>query len=158
MDSARLKEVLDYNLETGQFHRRNQRGAIRCAGSLNNSGYRQIRIDGKLYVAHRLAWLWVHGSFPLNELDHINRDRDDNRIVNLREATRQQNSWNTNVSRNSKTGVLGVCVGRNGRYRAFIRKEGRATDLGYFDSIEEAANARKNASINLRGKFASESA
>ena len=94
---ARLKEVLGYDAKTGVFVWRYVRKGMSSNRSLvagmprKVRGYRYIRIDGQLYAAHRLAWLYIHGRWPVDQIDHINGIRDDNRLVNLREATNGQN-------------------------------------------------------------------
>jgi hypothetical protein len=101
LTQARLRELLSYDPETGTFiwrTRSNPRGPDltgRRAGGLDGEGYWHIRIDGKLYGGHRLAWLWVHGRLPNGRLDHINRSQADNRIANLREANPSQNRANS---------------------------------------------------------------
>jgi hypothetical protein len=96
---ADLKQILDYDQNTGVFRwatrkcQRKRAGEI--AGSVSNKGYVMIGIDYKKYSAHRLAWLYVHGDWPAGEIDHINRDRTDNRISNLRVATRRQQIENS---------------------------------------------------------------
>lgn len=86
----------------------------------NSLGYVQIKISGKLYHAHRLAWLYVYGYMPEKEIDHINRIRDDNRIANLREATSQLNSLNTGIYKNNTSGSKGIYYNKrakSGRHR-----------------------------------------
>lgn len=119
----RLHELLDYSPDTGLFTWKVARaGRIKAgdvAGNLNNTGYIQITVDGTAYYAHRLAWLYIHGKFPENHIDHINGVRDDNRISNLRDVTPQENT-STLLSRKNtsdnmplgKTGVKGVSVHR----------------------------------------------
>ncbi len=156
LSQARLKELFNYDPETGFFTNIGRRGET-CAGHLNTTGYRQIRIDGKLFCAHRLVWLYVHGAFPTEYLDHINRNKDDNRICNLREANRSQNNRNGSRRRNNKTGVPGVCLASDrylGNYRAFIRIDGKQKDLGIFETLAEAAAVRKAAELKYFGEFA----
>jgi hypothetical protein len=111
------------------------------AGNLQPTGYRVIRIGGSLYKAHRLAWLYVHGHWPSDEIDHINGDKSDNRIANLRNVTHRQNMENRrHAHRNNRNGVLGVCPdGR--KYSARIRAGGAQIHLGNFASVEEAGAA-----------------
>lgn len=90
LTQARLKELFHYDKETGAFTHIKARRGVRVGkilGCLANNGYLVIRADGKLYLAHRLAWMYVHGAFPPDQLDHINRMRTDNRLCNLRLAT-----------------------------------------------------------------------
>ena len=100
-------------------------------------------MDGVSQYAHRLAWLYVHGVWPPHEVDHINGDRSDNRIANLRLATRQQNSENRHGAQsNSKTGLVGVSWHkRAGKWQAHIRVKGRTRYLGLFESTQDACMA-----------------
>lgn len=86
-----LRSILDYDPETGKFDWRNNR---RKAGCLDNFGYHRIQVLGKLYKAHRLAWLHYYGEWPEQDVDHVNGVRSDNRIANLRSATKGQQSQN----------------------------------------------------------------
>jgi len=107
----RLKEVLFYDQNTGIFlwkYSKQSRFVGEIAGSKNNKGYRSISIDGVLYKEHRLAWFYVYGKWPENEIDHINRIKIDNKISNLREVTKSQNRQNINVKKNNKSGCRGV--------------------------------------------------
>lgn len=143
---ARLKELLDYNPSTGIFTWREGRGGMAAgsvAGCVSSEGYVQLTVDGKHYKAHRLAWLYVHGEFPLNQLDHINRVRTDNRICNLRPATHAENAQNQRKHRDNTSGVTGVSWDKKSRkWRANIRLNGRKIFLGLYETIKEAAAAR----------------
>ncbi len=149
-----LKKLLHYDKETGIFtwkvHRLNQINAKTQAGSKAKSGYRSIKINRSSYREHRLAWLYVYGYFPENFLDHINRIRDDNRIVNLREASFQCNARNANVSKRNKTGVTGVHVcGLTGEFVASISVDRRNYGRGSFKTLKEAAKARWDAEVEF---------
>jgi HNH endonuclease len=121
---AWLKELLRYDLETGAFYWRTRprlRGPDltgRRAGFLCSLGYWHIGIDGKLYLGHRLAWLYVHGRFPSGELDHINGIRSSCRIADLREGAPNQNRMNSRTRRDNRSGFKGVIfpllVGKSG--------------------------------------------
>jgi hypothetical protein len=101
-------------------------------------GYRNIVISGKTYKAHRLAWLYVYGVWPEQCIDHINGDRGDNRISNLRCATISENSQNQRKAKKSnKTGFLGVSP-RGRRFKAQISVSGNLKVIGIFDTPEEA--------------------
>jgi len=168
-DQAR--ELLDYDPETGVFKWRfrprstfkserawkirNVRYAGSAAGTTDRKGYIVIKIMGRLYRAHRLAWLYVHGVWPKNDIDHISMVKDDNRIANLREATRSQNNCNTGIRGDSTSGVKGVSWNaRKGKWRADIVLHGRQHHIGYFDDIEDAKDARIAAAEKLHGEFA----
>lgn len=143
LTAMRLREVLDYCPETGAFIRRAtpliaQKMGM-TVGYINDGGYLRIRVDGKVYPGHRLAWLYVHGKFPNGELDHINRNRSDNRIANLRLATRSENKQNRSMQRNNKSGYRGVhWNGRDRRWHAQIQLDGKRHHLGSYQSSEDA--------------------
>lgn len=140
----RLKELLHYEYETGVFSwiatKKNAK-AGKAAGTIMKDGYVRIKVDGTGYLAHRLVWLYVEGYFPENKLDHINRDRKDNRRENLREASHQCNMRNRGLFKNNKTGITGV-VFRGNKYTALIRLSGKANNLGKYNNVLDAAKAR----------------
>ncbi len=168
-----VRECLDYDPDTGVFtwrerplrHFVNARGhwqwngrypgtpAGSEKGRARSRNYVGIRLNGELFNAHRLAWLLHHGTDPeASEIDHIDGDALNNRISNLRLATRSENTSNRRVARNTQTGVKGVTVHGNG-YIACIKSKGKRYYLGWFHSIEEAAEARRKAAIELHGEF-----
>lgn len=112
-----LKNLLTYNKDTGEFRwkekRRGVLNANQVAGSYNSYGYRQIVINRTNYLAHRLAWLYVYGEFPEDQIDHINRVKDDNSISNLRCVSNQENSRNKGLQSNNKSGHVGVSWSKN---------------------------------------------
>lgn len=157
LTQKRLKELLRYDPQTGDFIRlvaTNHRVKVgEVAGFVDIDGYRRIRVDKKLYLAHRLAWLWVHGEFPEVELDHKNGARDDNRISELRPAERFQNSTNR-ASKNS-TGFRGVRHDtRCGKFTSYITHRGQRQWLGTFETAEAAHAAYASAAAKLHGEFA----
>jgi hypothetical protein len=129
-----LRARLRYDPETGEFSRPDG-GSVGC---LNPEGYVAIRVARKQYRAHRLAWLYVTGSWPKNEIDHINRVRHDNRIANLRDVTRLENNDNRIAPPKPSGRPLGVDRGPEGHFRAKITCRGRRFDLGYYQTPEEA--------------------
>jgi hypothetical protein len=149
-----VRELFHYDPETGLFTRRVSRmgrwgkaGAI--AGGIKPNGYRVIWI-GANFMAHRLAWLYVHGSWPAGQIDHINRVRDDNRIANLRVVTHTENMENRKVQRNNTSGYPGVYPDRCGRrWIARISSKGKWLYLGSFRSAEEASAAYRKAAAEL---------
>jgi hypothetical protein len=144
----RLHELLDYSPETGLFKwkiahsRRVHVGDV--AGSTSIKGYILIGVDGFVYRAHRLVWLYVHGEFPKHYIDHINGIKTDNRIENLRDVSSKINNENQKYapSHNKSCGVLGVSREKNHRrWRAVITIDKKQVHIGYFDTIEEAEAA-----------------
>lgn len=146
----RLKQLLTYDPETGLFTWRvNGKGRFQragaIAGSLKETGYIKICADCKTYRAHRLAWFYIHGVWPPHEIDHVNRDKTDNRISNLRLATHAENCQNMPLRRNNKHGVAGITFHtgkRKKRWQAKIIANGATKYLGYYHTIEEAKAAR----------------
>lgn len=152
MDRDNLKRQLEYNPSTGVFTWLVQKGKAfpgRQAGRLRESGYRSIRVNRKEVYEHRLAWFYTYGEWPPNDIDHINGVRNDNRIENLRCATRSENKQNTKMSRRNKSGVMGVhWDSTSGKWRAkIIKPGGQFKHLGFFKNLGDAAKARKKAEI-----------
>lgn len=165
-----LKEYLHYDPETGQFTWVKQRNLSKAkvggiAGYIAQNGLsvgtpyriRRIMLFHKNYLAHRLAWLYMAGRFPENEIDHIDRNSLNNKWSNLREASHSQNMANS--LRRSKSGLKGVSYkndcNRKKPYRADLTFNKKIKCLGYFKTAEEASEAYKKAAIEVFGKFAS---
>jgi len=146
LTQERLKEVLDYNPDTGTFLWRASgqgRPLSLEAGGFATGGYIKIGIDGKNYGAHRLAILYTDGYLPEGEVDHRNRIRHDNRRTNLREASRQCQLRNRSMFRNNTSGIRGVSRNKQtGKWLANIRVNGELKTLGRFSSLLEAAYHR----------------
>ena len=140
-----------YNSNTGIFTRKTSSGGKKqgtIAGTLRKDGYIEIRFNGKKELAHRLAWLYVNGKYPKQQLDHINHDRSDNSICNLRESDDCLNMKNKTRYRNNSSGVCGVNWYKpSNKWNAQIQIEGKKINLGYFIEFHEAVNARKNAEV-----------
>lgn len=111
-----------------------------AAGCISSAlGYRLIGLHGRRYFAHRLAWLMAYGRWPKHQIDHINGDRADNRLANLREATHSENQQNRHTTRGNKTGFRGVFVhGPTGKFVAQCRHMKRRHHIGSFDTAAEA--------------------
>lgn len=156
LTQAYLKSVLDYDPESGLFKWKRHSGRTKSTyvGSVTSKGYIYIKIDRTGYMAHRLAWLWVFGEFPPDQIDHINGKKDDNRIENLREATNTENVRGGKMRSNNTTGYKGVFLeSRTGRYRARITINSKNINLGFYASAEEAAEARQKAAKLCFGQF-----
>lgn len=110
------------------------------AGTLLKDGYRSIYVNGRFYLAHRLIWLYVHGEWPVAQLDHINRNKDDNSIGNLRAAESWQNAQNRTNPR-KKSGMTGVYAHRSGKFVARIYLKKKSHTIGLFKSELEAHQA-----------------
>lgn len=155
LSHQRLLEVLDYCPDTGVFRwkiarGRAGRGTVAGRKSWDNTKKRrarlQIQIDGQLHAAHRLAWFYMLGQWPSNELDHKNQDPLDNRWCNLREASRTENQYNLPRRSDNTSGVPGV------RWHSFAQKwnarihaDGQEVHLGLFADFDEAVRARQQA-------------
>lgn len=141
LTAEQVRELLDYNPETGRFTWRiAPRGhkAGSQAGCIDSYGYVVIRIAGAGHKAHRLAWLIAYGEWPDDQVDHINGDRSDNRIANLRDVSRLTNRQNMRRAQaDNRSGLLGVSL-TNNRCKASIRSGGKNHHLGYFASPEAA--------------------
>lgn len=153
-----LRHVIDYDQETGVFTWRIGRPGASCgavAGSISGDGYIQITVHRSRHKAHRLAWLHMHGCWPPVLIDHINGDKTDNRIANLRLATRSQNGANRDANKNNTSGVKGVYwARREQKWAANIKVNGKKKHIGYFRNINEAAAAYERAAIEYFGEFA----
>lgn len=153
MTQAELMEALHYDPATGVFTWRSSPGMRRVrvgspAGGGKKTGYRVITVYGRKYAAHRLAWLYVTGNWPVADIDHRNRQRDDNRIHNLREATRMQNAQNRKPRAGAASGFTGVSLS-GGKWCAVIMHNGRQRVLGRFDDLGRAKSARLAAEHEL---------
>ena len=153
-----LRTLFDYNPYTGEFSWRVTRGTRTKigdkAGCVGNRGYYTLCYKRRPITAHRAAWAIVYGAWPRDELDHINGDKEDNRISNLRECSRLQNEYNKGPSPQNRLGIRGVKASSHGKYYAQIRIEGRLTHLGTFETAEEAEAAYKQAAERVCGSFA----
>jgi len=143
----RLKELLHYDEETGIFTRKT-RVANRLAGSVSgarhNKGYIQIMIDGENHLAHRLAWFYVYGKWPINQIDHINRIKTDNKIKNLRDVDSSINQHNVGIRSHNSSGVTGVYKSsRSKKWVATIEVRNKKHCLGTYSSLDEAKFARQ---------------
>jgi len=154
LTQERLKELLDYDPETGVFVwkvNKGPRAAVgTIAGTVDSYGYIRIQLDKKAYRAHRLVWFYVYGQWSEKELDHINRIKTDNRLENLRDVSQSENQWNRDKYKNNTSGFAGVCWHKHSKkWAAQISAFGRGKCLGYFDTLEAANAAYVAAKENL---------
>ena len=144
LTAARLREVLNFDPETGIFTWRfKPNRCIRIgdvAGGKQIQGYWKISVDRRAYFAHRLAWLYIHGTWPVDQIDHIDCQKDNNRIANLREAGGVFNSQNQRKAhKNNISGLLGAhWSAQEKKWRTAIMVDGKLIHLGYFPAAEEA--------------------
>jgi hypothetical protein len=147
LTQSRLKELLHYDEEIGVFtwikSPRNNVPSGTVAGTFDKKGYLRIIYKNKLYLGHWLAWLYVYGKWPDNEIDHIDGNPSNNTIINLRDVTRKQNMENKKVYKTSKTGHSGVSWhSRDKKWNVRIGHYGKRISLGYFDNLQDAIAAR----------------
>lgn len=152
LTAERIRTLLDYDHETGDLIWRVDRtGGTKAgdiAGSIKNHGYRMVKIDGTLYAAHRIVWAWHHGDWPINEIDHADRNPVNNRIENLRDVDRSVNVANRATW--GRTGFKGVIQHRN-RYVAQITIDGEHRHIGSYLTPDEAFEAFKRAHVERYG-------
>ena len=153
-----LIEILDYVPESGKFYwKKRTSNRIHVgdeAGHIGPNGYVMIGIKGVIYYGHRLAWLYMTGNWPKDQIDHKNGDRSNNRIENLREATNADNCQNkrTSIKSNKSTKLLGSYLHKpSGRFIAAIGIGGKSKYLGYFDTAEQAHLEYVKAKRELHG-------
>ena len=158
-----LRSILNYDRENGNLiwlprsgkdGRPNTRLVGKIAGNIGKDGYRYVMIDGKNFLCHRIAWKIETGADPINEIDHEDLCRSNNRWNNLREATHGENNHNVRVRPHSTSGIKGVREIKNGKWTAQIRKDGIQYHLGTFRSSDEAKEAFQIGSKKLYGDMA----
>lgn len=149
-----LREYLQYDTGAGEFIWLQGPYTGKVAGTVNSEGYISICLRRKIYRAHRLAWLYMTGAWPEATVDHINRDRSDNRWANLRQATPSQQNRNRPVLPANRAGLKGVIAHKNGRFYARITVNGKREYSGGFQTAEEAHAAYVARSEQLFGEFA----
>lgn len=154
ISKSRVDELLSFDEKNGvfvwNFNRggRAQKGCV--AGGEDSKGYRQIRIDGTLYLAHRLVWLVTYGEWPEHDIDHIDRDPLNIRPGNLRKCTDHENQQNVAPRKDNKSGVAGVYFHeKSKKWKAHITSKGRTFHLGTFPTFEDAVEARLKAKRDL---------
>lgn len=153
----KLKEILSYDPTTGEFLwlvESKSRAIGSIAGTLDAKGYCCIKINQRVYKAHRLAWLYIHGTWPTKLLDHSDGVKNNNRIGNLREATPRENLFNVGLYSSNSTGYKGVSFHkRSGKFIAAARIHGKKTHLGLHTTAELAFKAYQTAVKEHHGIF-----
>lgn len=156
MNQSDLKHIFDYDPQSGFLKWKNPRStkfkAGDIAGSYREDGYIQIKLSGKMYLAHRLIWMYLYGE-EVNCIDHINHNRSDNRAENLRAANKSQNGANRKKCKNNSTGFKGVCKKKT-RYTASLISNGTRINMGYYDTHEKAYSAYQLGAYLYHGEFA----
>lgn len=151
-----ITDVLGYrdgDLFWKKSHKKHLVGAV--AGTVKRSGYRLVQVSGKLILAHRIVWAIHHGKFPDLSVDHINQDKDDNRIENLRLATVSQQQMNMAPTSSNKSGLRGVFWKRDKKkWEVTLYKDGVAHYGGRYGKIEDAKKAQERMRSDLFGDFA----
>jgi len=149
IDLSTLKRMLRYDPETGELRWKTTRGGRvkrgSLAGSKTSDGYLAVKIKGRIYPSHRIAW-WLHeGYWPEHYIDHINGNRQDNRFSNLRAVSPRCNVQNTAKTSGTSSKYKGVCRLKSGRWMAHIQIDGKQKKIGEYDTEFEAACARLKA-------------
>ena len=151
LSQKRLKELLSYDAETGLLTWISSRPRVKAgdlAGGICTSGYYRVKLEGKYYRWHRLIWLYVEGVWPNDQIDHIDHDKLNNKLANLREVTTAENAKNRTLHTENTSGVTGVywCK-RKCRWKAQICENYKVKHLGSFKEKADAIIARKKADI-----------
>jgi hypothetical protein len=160
MNIQKMREFISYNPDSGVMtwkkvlSNRTKPGAL-CGANIDSKGYGRVCFDGKQYRAHRVVWALFYGEAPDQQIDHINGNRLDNRIANLRLASNAQNSRNCRLSKNNTSGVTGISYhSKAKKWMAQIMLSRKNNYLGLFNTKEEAIAARKKAETQYFGQFA----
>lgn len=154
LTAAVLRTMVSYDPDTGVMAWRDGHGgrygtyAGKEIGALTSEGHRRAELGGERFYVHRLIWLYVHGHWPAEFIDHVNGKRADNRLCNLREATQTQNNMNRRGHPISGAARMGR------RWRARIQINGRETHIGMFDTADEARAAYYARARDQHGEFA----
>ena len=157
LSQEQLLNQLTYNPDTGLFHwiksKSGVRGVGATAGFVERDGYRRIGVNGKVYPAHRLAWLYMTGNWPDKYIDHLNGNKDDNRFCNLRDVSHSVNQTNTTHKSNNKLHEKYISWHKgNKAYRVQIRKNGVNAVHKLFKKLDDAINYRNQSIIDLFGQ------
>ena len=156
MQSEKIKRLLFYDPETGLFKwivKRKGTSKDKRAGTENGNGYRQITIDGKIYLEHRLAWLYMTGEWPEHEIDHENGTPNDNRWVNLRPSTSSQGKANTRGTKSKNHDLPRGVTRHKGKYQAQSSLNGNTVYLGCYETVSEAKKAYDDYVNKIFGEY-----
>lgn len=156
-DFELVRQLFDYDQNTGILTWKVRKQGhitpgVRAGHDHRARGHRVVEFNGKKYKEHRVIWLWWHGAWPTNQIDHINRVKSDNRLCNLRIAERgsADNAQNIGITKRNTSGVVGVSFtprNSHNKWRAYIRIAGKTQMLGSFPTKEAAADARLTAEL-----------
>lgn len=153
LTQSRLKELLSYDPNTGVFIWKekisnNDKGKVGDIAGCMSRGYVRIKIENSKYMAHRLAWLYLYGKWPEKYIDHINKDKTDNRVVNLRDVSHRENMKNQKKRSDNTSGCVGVHLEQDGKkWQSRITHKGKRIVLGRYARLGDAIIARKEAEI-----------
>lgn len=157
LTAKRLREVLSYDPITGEFRwliSSNHIAVGSTAGTIESQGYCQIKVDQRIYKAHRLAWLYMHGVWPTNQIDHEDGVKANNIFTNLRQATNTENMLNLPKRATNKTGFKGVSVHKtSGKFVAQAQINGKRKHLGLYATAELASEAYQASAKANHGIF-----
>ena len=146
--AAELRAAFSYDPATGAITRINGERPGHVVGYAGRNGYTSLTYRKRTHLLHRVAWCIAHGAWPVGQIDHINGDKQDNRLCNLRDVSPQVNSQNRHGAlRNNRTAMLGVTLTKSGRYMARMLVAGRRHYLGLHDTAEAAHDAYKRARV-----------
>lgn len=156
LSQAELKSLLHYNPDTGEFTRLKNYNNMKLgkAGHINKSGYIYIKVNYFGYLAHRLAWLYMTGEWPIDKVDHKDLNKSNNKWENLRKADDFKNNHNKKLSKRNTTGFKGIWFNKNrGKWEVRIHANGKKISLGRFFTKTEAAAAYDSAAKQHHGEF-----
>ena len=148
IDQDTVKKLFYYDAESGMLIWRNGNGRNvkpwQEVKSKNGSGYYAVKINNKSYTAHRIAWLYTYGQFPTEDIDHKNRNRNDNHLCNLRQVSRTDNCQNISAPSHNKSGHIGVSwIKSHNAWTVYIKVNKKNKWLGYYKNLADAVAARK---------------